>query len=462
MRKATGLPRTVPLWFFFLFSLLWAIVTILLAWSVKTSLSGSQGTGVTGEMALEVAAFPEKVKTVYQDLSGYVTGRYEDESLRVERDPGADYSGFRPLPTGSGPAVEGLLIEADPARMARGWRLLSGAFRIDGEIENAALLLSPDLEIVRQWVLDEVPVGGSEPRPTHRKFVHGLEILDDGSLIFTFDGSISLQRFDACGTRLWATPGDFHHAVTLDDSGEAVWTFFGDRIVEVAVEDGRIRRDISMEAIIAANPKTDILGIRRAHATDLGRNSRDTEGTWMWDRFHLNDVDPLPAALAWRFDGFSAGDLVVSARSLNLIFVLDPDTLQVKWWRMGAVQRQHDPDWLPNGEILVLNNRMGEDFSEIVSIDPVTFERTTLFDGRENNFYTRIRGKQQRLNSGALIVTSAQQGRAFEIDPTGEIALEIVNTKPGGEPLNYVISDLRWLPPDAIDPRSWTCLPSNS
>jgi len=54
----------------------------------------------------------------------------------------------------------------------------------------------------------------------------------------------------------------------------------------------------------------------------------------------------------------------------------------VKWWRTGPFLRQHDPDFLPNGHILVFDNRLGgrdHRFGEsrIVEIDPKNPESIT-------------------------------------------------------------------------------------
>lgn len=457
--------RSIPLWFLLLCFLLWGISTVIFGWIVKSTLSGSQGLSwswTVGKVAVEIASFPTTAKNVLLEITGYASGSYKDESIRVTRDAGIDYSKFVPLPMAAGIDVQGLLMRAKPSQMADGWRLLVGAFTVSGEIENAALLISPDLKVVKKWILSEIAVGESEPQPKYRKFVHGLEVLDDGSLIFTFDGSISLQRVNDCGKRQWTTGGNFHHAVTLDDTGESVWTFSSeDTIAQVAVDDGAILRQISMDEVIASNPMIDILEIRRRHSSDLGSNSRNTAGEWLRDKFHFNDVDPLPTHIADQFAGFNAGDVLVSARSLNLLFILEPNTLKIKWWRVGVVQRQHDPDWSPDGEIIVLNNRMSRDFSEIVSINPDTFERATIFDGRKSNFYTRIRGKQQLRKDGGLVVTSPQQGRAFEVNSDGDIAFEVVNLKPGSNDTNYVISELKWFPPEQFDMRSWKCSPSS-
>lgn len=438
--------------------LLWAMLTMAFGWAVKTGIADGEQAGPLRSTAVMIASFPKMVEEVLGEVDSYLDGSYQDEAIRVRREESADYAGFAPVPVAPGIDVEGVFMRARPAEMVEGWRLLAGGFSIDGEVSNAALLLSPELEIVKVWILHETTIGEVNPRAGHRKIVHGIEVLGDGSLIFSFDGGMSLQRFDACGQRRWATAGPFTHAVTLDGTGEAVWTVNSpDAVALVSIDDGSLRRQITMGEVIAANPDIDILELRSEHRNQVNENSRNTVGRWLMDPFHINDVDPLPAAIADTLAGLDAGDLLVSARSLNLLFVIDPDTLKVKWWRVGAVQRQHDPDWLPNGEILVLNNRMSRDFSEIVSIDPGTFERTVVFDGRKNDFYTRIRGKQQQLADGSIVVASPQQGRAFEVSPDGDITFEIVNLKPGSNDTNYVITEMKWLPPDYFGKENWKC-----
>lgn len=452
--------RSVPLWAFILCLILWAVMTVGFGWVVKARTQGSERGGAVGALAVTVASFPSLVRDVALELSGRASGDAADQSVRIRREDGVDLTGFAPVATVDGISLPGLLARAKPAAMQRGWRLIVGAFADAGGIDNMALLMTPDLTVAHAWILDEVPVGDEVPRAANRKFVHGVEILPDGSLIFTFDGSVSLQRFDSCGKRIWSIPGRYSHSVTRDDAGASIWAIrSGDHLVRVAVAEGAIERDISVQDIIDANPMIDILEPLRIHDNDLGVNSRNTGGRWLPDAIHLNDVDPLPAAFADRFPGFAAGDLLISARSLNLLFVLDPETLRVRWWRFGQTQRQHDPDWMPSGEIMVFNNRMSRDFSEIVAIDPAKLQRRTLYDGRRNGFYSRIRGKAELLPSGALEIASPQQGKAFEVAPDGRVAFETVNTKPGSDTLNYVISEMRWLPPDFFRPGT-PCIPA--
>jgi hypothetical protein len=329
--------------------------------------------------------------------------------------------------------------------------------------------VSPDLEIVHYWPL--VEDGVTEANAPLRKMPHGLAPLSDGSVIYTFDGGASLHRKDKCGRTLWSLPGRYHHSVTPNDTGTTVWTHRdepkseateGDRsqtmkLVEVATADGTIVREFSAADIIAANPDIDILELRRLHVPDNRGNPPGEVGPWMHDPIHLNDIDPLPQALADRFPMFSPGDLLISARELNLIFVMDPATLAIKWWRVGATIRQHDGDWGADGQISVFDNRMSRGYSTITRIDPSTFARTVAVDGRSMDLYSRHRGSHAPLPGGGWLISSTQQGRILEVSSDGEVALDFQNRLNEGNIDFSILSAAAFLPEDAINPGALQC-----
>lgn len=451
--------RSVPLWFFLLISLAGIIAAVLFAWLVKTTAFGEARTGAAGSTAMRIASFPDTVQTSLRELRLILSGERDDHSMRVRREPDISLDGFAPVVSANGVQAPGLLMRAERARLRPGWRLLAGAFELNGAVTNAIVLLSPELELARVIPLDEPVEGDPLPRPPSRKLVHGVKMLPDGSVIFAFDGGATLQRFDACGKRLWSTPGHYHHAVETNPDGSAVWTFLNDDLALIDLASGEQQRRITVDQIMSANPGLGVLDLRLKRADNININSRNDGGRWLDDPWHFNDIDPLPAGLADRFPQFAAGDLLISSRSLNLVFVLDPESLAIKWWRIGAARRQHDPDWERDGTISILSNRMGQDTSEIVVIDPRTNDRRVRLDGRNMNFYTRIRGKHQTLPDGTMLIASSQQGRAFEIDRDGQMVLELINIRPGddAEAFNYIVTELSWLPPDFFSPEVPTC-----
>jgi hypothetical protein len=435
----------LPLWLFLLCLLLGAMLTVGFGWFLRKAMLGTTHYERLGQAAIAIASFPSLVKSSLKALDAD-----PDVRVRVPRTD-ADLSVFHPIKAQPGIHIDGLMVRSDPAALARapGWRILVGGFMLDGEFRNAALVLSPELEVMKVWKLDEKDIPGVEPLSPYSKFVHGFAVLGDGSIVFGFDYGVSLQRFDACGKRIWGVPGMFDHAVSLSDDERFIWTLENAKqIVKVATANGAIVRRISMADIAAANPTIAILGVRQEDSDPGNGNSRDVPVKWTDDPFHLNDVEPLPAALVGAFKGFQAGDLLVSARSLNLIFVLDPETLKVRWWHSGSWRRQHDPDWEPTGEITVFDNHMNGPFSRIVSIVPASRDVKVVFDGRTNDFYSRIRGKHQETAAGTLLITSPQQGRVFEVERSGHVVFEMLNTRPGRGAFNYPLSEAIWLPSD--------------
>ena len=128
--------RPIPLWLFLLSCLIWALFTVAFGWSVKSTLGGSDRSGMFGRAAVQLSSLPTLARKVGLELAGYTSGDYRDEMLRVVREEGADYEAFQPLPAPSGIEVDGVLARAEPEAMAPGWRLLVGAYTLNGEIAN--------------------------------------------------------------------------------------------------------------------------------------------------------------------------------------------------------------------------------------------------------------------------------------------------------------------------------------
>lgn len=309
----------------------------------------------------------------------------------------------------------------------RVYRVIFGTFDFDDK-RYGVVLLGPDGRVKHLWKPSQEDVPW-EHRDDGNVFPHGFDIGPDGSIYAAYDNGTSLTKYDWCGNIVWRIHGGFHHSINLSDDGTLwVWGPTADDpnrkdcLVQVNDATGKIVRAIRLEAIIDANPDIDIFGIRQ-----LDEHSRST---WVEDgggQWHPNDIDPLPKSLAHLYPDFKAGDLLVSLRSVDLVFVLDPDTLKVKWWRQGQTRRQHDPDWNQRGVITAYDNNMHRDFSSIVEIDPKTYKSRVLLDGRKYNFYSHIQGKHQILPDGGILITSPQQGRVFEVDKNGKVVFEFLN-----------------------------------
>jgi Arylsulfotransferase (ASST) len=309
---------------------------------------------------------------------------------------------------------------------AEGYRVIVGALNLADKLWGA-LLIDSEGEILHTWSLS------TEHLPTNEmadqlKNLYGVHVFPDGSVIFVMhEAGGGIVKVDACSKPVWGLEGSFHHSITPDERGN-IWAFIGSQVtydqdmVLVSGDTGEILKEIDMTAVRDANPHLHIWDLQNpqfANRAGLKKQGNMTHG---------NDIDPLPSNLVHAFPGFEADDLAISYATTNLIFILDPDTLKVKWWRIGAVDFQHDPDWEPDGRIGIFsNNQRDKEFSTIVAIDPKTYEHTVELDGKDYSFKSDINGRHQLTPFGTRFVTSSRQGWAFEVDEEGETVFSFVN-----------------------------------
>ncbi|MCP4666641.1 MAG: hypothetical protein GY849_09755 [Deltaproteobacteria bacterium] len=321
----------------------------------------------------------------------------------------------------------------------RGYRLIFGIFDFRKHL-CGAVLLDPKGHVARVWQTSQADVDWDH-RPDSNVFPHGFNISPDGSIVAAYDGGNSLIKYDGCGRIIWRKKGGFHHSIEFEGE-DAIWVWGADSLLKIDYETGEHIKVFSLEKVMKANPEIDIFGIRQKDGAESSTWIKGGGGKW-----HANDIDPLPKELERYYPGFNAGDLLVSLRSPNLVFVMDQNNLKVKWWRQGLTRRQHDPDWNKRGTITIFNNNMHRGYSNILELHPVTFESKVMVDGSKYNFYARIRGKHQVLPNGGILITSSDQGRVFEVDKDGNMTFEFINVY-GENNEALAVSEALFLPVD--------------
>lgn len=321
--------------------------------------------------------------------------------------------------------------------------LMSGFF---GE-NNGVRLIRRDGSVVASWrisakeLFPDRSFCRNPPQTDWNAIPHGTVAWPDGSIALSFE-SCGMVRLDRCGKVLWNTaPLVTHHSPTLDENGDIVisggkyfagtpgesrWPFkngYWEDLVYRFGKDGKKTFERPATQLFLDN--------------DMGwlMTATGTFSTLVSGEFHLNEVEELSSAMAPAFPMFKTGDLMLSLRNRNLIVVTDPEVKTVKWWRIGPWIRQHDPDFEPDGTITVFDNHSDETLdgsrqggSRIVQVNPATNETRILYGGTEKqHFYSPERGTHQMQSDGSVLITEAQGGRVFEVDPKGNIVWEFVN-----------------------------------
>lgn len=270
--------------------------------------------------------------------------------------------------------------------------------------------------------------------------VHGVVLLENGNLIFNFE-YLGLVCLDFDGNVLWRLPYQTHHSLTRADDGN-LWVcgrkkrqepvaegsgiqlpFDEDTLLEVTPE-GKISHEWSVVDLLQKNGKEGLLYV--------GSN-RNRYPIVKGDIFHLNDVEPF-SSIRMKEGYFQKGDILVSLRNINTIFVFNRNTEKIKFIDTGTCVRQHDPDFVDGDTISVFDNHsIGPNEapkaqSRIVLISAPDRAIKTIYQGAPNNrFYSAIMGKHQWLPNGNLLITQSCAGKAFEIDPQGKTVWEYNN-----------------------------------
>lgn len=365
--------------------------------------------------------------------------------------------------------------------------LLTGFF--DGD--PGLRLIRRDGTVVAAWsakfseLLPERTDKPGAPQTDWNIDLHGALIEPDGSVVFNFEyqGAVKLSR---CGQRLWALPEMTHHSIEPASAG-GYWIGglsiisrpnapayrpvvppdrtkgrIDDDLVLRVSADGKIRIRKSVYQVLMENGLEPLLTATGAMMS--GEALRDNE------LMHVNMIDELRPEMAAAFPGFAAGDLVVSVRDYNLVFVVDPTNWKVKWHSTGPWIRQHSAHFLSDGTIAVFNNNAyafqsladgvtdlsQPRSSEILAVNPRTGAARVRYGSKPGQEMLSVfRGYLQEQPQGGLLVTEPEAGRVLQVDASGTTVWEYINRYDAANVLE--MTGARVYPASYFSVTDWSC-----
>lgn len=345
--------------------------------------------------------------------------------------------------------------ERDGARIVRAEAMQPGLTLVSTRWEGidwqpGLRLMNREGDVLHEWHVDPTELltspdmsdAAGSIREVSERPLHGSYLFPDGDVVVNV-AYLGTVRLDACSRIEWIVSAGNHHSIARADDG-SFWipgNTYGVRSSTPSRPEGfpGLGQPVYLDRILRVSPGGDVLDsldvLDLLYENGLERHIFKAGRTTITDVTHLNDIEPLSASLSGDFPGFDAGDLLVSLRHLDLVFVVDPESRRVKWHASHPFIEQHDPDFLPGGWIGVFDNNRDATLrgtvlggSRIVAVKPGSDSVRVLFPTELSQpFHTDIMGKWQQLSNGNLLLTEARAGRIVEVSPEGETVWEWVS-----------------------------------
>ena len=254
-----------------------------------------------------------------------------------------------------------------------------------------AFLISMAGQIVHEW---HIPFSSIWKNPPHIKFPVSEDFIywrhpylyPNGDLIVVILGfgdtpwGYGLVKLDKDSKIIWKYAEHVHHHVDVGSDGRIytlIQDFTNEKIPGIELKPPFLEDSI---VVLSANGQE----LKRVSLSKAFRNSNFSNvlnvlGDTMkqWDPWHTNDVEVLDEQMAAQFPFLEKGQVLISMREIDTIAAIDLDKEQVVWAVTGPWHKQHDPDFLDNGNMLIFDNRghCGKGgSSRIIEFNPMTLD----------------------------------------------------------------------------------------
>lgn len=408
--------------------------------------------------APDPAAAPEEIRStddgeVFEDLDGapgrwHRTGTLSDEQARAiaELEAIGYASGSELVDEGAErPSATGVTVH-DRARAQPGL-----SFYTSGHGPEA-LLVDLDGAVRHRWQLAAAEVWPDEPELARLPGAANwrrARLFENGDVVALFAG-VGLVRITRDSELVWSHRARVHHDLDVDERG-AIWTL--SRRIGLR-PDVHPSEPVVDDTVLVLSATGEVL--REFSLIDAFRASKFAAEPFVLphgDVFHTNSIELLDGSHAERLPAFAAGNLLISLREPDLLAVVDPTpgAERVVWTLRARFRKQHDPQLLASGNLLLFDNLGLGERSRILELDAVTGERAwALGKTSDVSFFSGTCGTVSRLANGNTLVCESDGGRALEVTPEHELVWEFHSPHRAGDAGEFVATlfDLIRLPPE--------------
>lgn len=346
------------------------------------------------------------------------------------------------------------VIRHDPQRALEGYTLITVPR------QTKAQLIDMEGKVVHEW---SVPNAKAFPDSFRGSNCKGgadwsrIRLLPDGDLLVIYDcntdtpSGYGFARIDKDSNVVWTADITSHHDFDVAPDGsiyvltslirrkplpglDLPTPMLVDSITHLSPE-GKVLEEVPILEAFRDSPYAALLKYR----------SKRRNG----DFLHPNSVQVVTKELAGAFPELKLkpGQVLVSLCLSDMLAVLDMRERTITWAKHSKLwKHQHDAQFLPSGVIQLFNNRAGRNKSLIMHYDPRDDRISWSYgDNPRQRFFSGIRGMQQVLANGNLLINQSVGGRLIEITRESETVWEYYypyTVRPTGG--NPVVTALRY------------------
>lgn len=310
--------------------------------------------------------------------------------------------------------------------------------------------------------------GVKRPQPDSHVYFRHAHVFPNGDLLALYEGvgdtpyGYGLVKLDRNSNVIWSYMGRTHHQFDVAPDGK-IYVLTHEIVDKELPKFGHLKSPRIEDFLVVLSP--DGKELRKVRLlTVLARSKyrhllNTVSSLALGDPLHANSVSYIDRTAAANFAHGKEGQILLSFRETNAIVVLDLDKQDFVWAKRGPWIGQHDPDILPNGNILLFDNYANyegaEGVSRVLEFDSRTMRIVWQYRGTaERPLQSLIRADQQRLPNGNTLITESNGGRILEVARDGQIVWEFLNPVRGGKD-GRLIPIVAWsqrLDPTSLDP----------